>query len=87
MNTIRITKRSYLRSINQAIPMKENDIKEYDFDFEDEEQFIQLRSELEDYYKEERIVNACNPLPAGYMSLEEFDQLLQKKIKERYAEV
>ena len=56
-------------------------------DFNDEAYFKQLRVELEEYYVEERSELAKNPLPEGYMSLEEFDKLLQKKLKERYAEI
>jgi hypothetical protein len=56
-------------------------------ELEDEVYIAQLRSDLEDYYAQDRIEHSKNPLPKGYMSLEDFDQLLQKKIRERYAEI
>ncbi|MBR4391814.1 MAG: hypothetical protein IKT08_06895 [Bacteroidales bacterium] len=62
-------------------------IDEDEHDLDNEECFVQLREELESFYAEDRLEHARHPIPEGCMSLEEFDKLLQKEIKERYAEL
>ena len=62
-------------------------IDEDELGLDNEEYFAQLREELESFYAEDRLEHARHPIPEGCMSLEEFDKLLQKKIKERYAEL
>lgn len=62
-------------------------IDEEELGLDNEEYFVQLREELESFYAEDRLEHARRPVPEGCMSLEEFDKLLQKKIKERYAEL
>ena len=62
-------------------------IDEEELGLDNEEYFVQLREELESFYAEDRLELARHPIPEGCISLEEFDKLLQKKIKERYAEL
>ena len=62
-------------------------IDEEELGLDNEEYFVQLREELESFYAEDRLEHARHPIPEGCISLEEFDKLLQKKIKERYAEL
>lgn len=62
-------------------------IDEDELGLDNEEYFAQLREELESFYAEDRLEHARHPIPEVCMSLEEFDKLLQKKIKERYAEL
>ena len=62
-------------------------IDEDELGLDNEEYFVQLREELESFYAEDRLEHARHPIPEGCVSLEEFDKLLQKKIKEWYAEL
>ena len=62
-------------------------IDEEERGLDNEEYFVQLREELESFYAEDRLEHARHPIPEGCVSLEEFDKLLQKKIKEWYAEL
>ena len=62
-------------------------IDEEELGLDNEEYFVQLREELESFYAEDRLEHARHPIPEGCVSLEEFDKLLQKKIKEWYAEL
>ena len=62
-------------------------IDEDEFDLDNEEYYVQMREELEATYAKDRMEYARHPIPEGHMSLEEFDQLLQKKLKERHAEL
>lgn len=60
---------------------------EDEYDLEDSEYFEQVKEELENVFEEDRIEHTIHPIPEGHMSLEDFHKLLQKKIKERYAEI
>ena len=62
-------------------------IDEDELDLDNEEYYVQMREELEATYAKDRMEYARHPIPEGHMSLEEFDQLLQKKLKERHAEL
>ena len=66
-----------------ASPTLEKD----ELDFENDEDYDQIMDELEAVFAEDRIEHAIRPIPEGYMSLEDFDKLLEKKLWERYAKL
>lgn len=86
MNTLRIEKRSYLRSINQAIPMKDNVMKEYEQEkkseyLSDEE----IEARLEAFFAEQRELFDSVPIPKECISIEEAYRLSMKHLEELYA--
>lgn len=88
MRTVSIKKRSYLRSINQAIPMKDSVMKEYEL----EEQYDNLSDEelearLGIFFAEQRellgsasISEECIPIAEAYQkSIKHLEELYAKK--------
>ena len=94
MNTVRITKRSYLRNINQSIPMKDNvkdDMKpclpllETDFISEEDLSDEEVKSRLEAFFAEQRELFDSVPIPEECISIEEAYRLSMKHLEELYA--
>lgn len=53
---------------------------------DNDEYYAKLRSELQETYTADKAYFEKHPIPKGYLTLEEFDKLFQKKLEERYAE-
>lgn len=94
MNTLKIEKRSYLRSINQAIPMKDNirnDMRpclpslETDIISEEDLSDEEVKARLEAFFAEQRELFDSVPIPEECISIEEAYRLSMKHLEELYA--